>query len=92
MAVSLRVPPEVKKKIAKLAEAQDTTSHAFMLEAIREKIQAEEARAAFHAEARRRLTRMQKTGLGIPAEEVLAYMRARARGGAPARPKPRKFA
>jgi len=38
MAVSLRVPPEVKKKVARLAEAQDTTSHAFMLEAIREKI------------------------------------------------------
>jgi predicted transcriptional regulator len=92
MAVSLRVPPEVKKKVAKLAEAQDTTSHAFMLEAIREKVQAEEASAAFHAEARRRLARMQKTGLGIPAEEVLTYLRERARGGTPARPKPRKFA
>ena len=92
MAVSLRVPPEVKKKIAKLAEAQDTTSHAFMLAAIREKIEAEEARAAFHAEARRRLARMQKTGLGIPAEEVLAYLRERARGGKPARPRARKLA
>jgi len=92
MAVSLRVPPEVKKKIAKLAEAQDTTSHAFMLAAIQEKIEAEEARAAFHAEARRRLARMQKTGLGIPAEEVLAYLRERARGGKPARPRARKLA
>ena len=92
MAVSLRVPPEVKKKVAKLAEAQDITAHGFMLEAIREKVEAEEARAAFHAEARRRLARMKKTGLGIPAEEVLAYLRERSRGGAPARPKPRKFA
>lgn len=92
MAVSLRVPPEVKRKIAKLAEAQDTTSHAFMLEAIREKVEAEEARAAFHAEARRRLARMEKTGLGIPAEEVLAYLRERARGGKPVRPRARKFA
>ena len=41
MAVSLRIPPEVKKKVARLAEAQDTTSHAFMLEAIREKVDAE---------------------------------------------------
>ncbi|HLQ01005.1 MAG TPA: ribbon-helix-helix protein, CopG family [Burkholderiales bacterium] len=89
MAVSLRVPAEVKKKVARLAEAQDTTSHAFMLEAIREKVEAEEARAAFHAEARRRLARMKKTGLGIPSEEVLAYLRERARGGSPARPKPR---
>jgi hypothetical protein len=35
---------------------------------------------------------MKKAGLGIPAEEVLAYLRERARGGTPARPKPRKFA
>ena len=92
MAVSLRVPLEVKKKVAKLAEVQDTTSHAFMLEAIREKVEAEEARAAFRAEARRRLMRMHRTGLGIPAEEVFGYFRERARGGKPARPKPRKFA
>ena len=91
MAVSLRVPLEVKKKVAKLAEVQDTTPHAFMLEAIREKVEAEEARAAFHTEARRRLARMKKTRLGIPAEEILAYFRERARGGTPERPKPRKF-
>ena len=91
MAVSLRVPPEVKKKIARLAEAQDTTSHAFMLEAIREKVEADEARAAFHAEARRRLAKMKRTGMGIPAEEVLAYFRDRAAGKAPQRPKPRKI-
>ena len=91
MAVSLRMPPEVKKKVARLAEAQHTTSHAFMLGAIREKIEADETRAAFHAEARRRLARMKKTGLGIPADEVLAYFRDRAAGRDPQRPKPRKI-
>ena len=91
MAVSLRVPPEVKKKVDRLAEAQDTTSHAFMLEAIREKVEADEARAAFHAEARRRLARMKKTGMGIPAGEVLAYFRDLAAGRAPQVPKPRKI-
>jgi predicted transcriptional regulator len=90
MAVSLRVPPEVKKRVARLAEVQDTTPHAFMLEAIREKIETDEARAAFHAEARRRLARMKKTGLGIPAEEILTYFRDRAAGRNPQRPKPRK--
>ncbi len=77
--------------VARLAEAQDTTSHAFMLEAIREKVEADEARAAFHAEARRRLARMKKTGLGIPADEILAYFRERAAGRNPRRPKPRKI-
>ncbi|MGQ0512581.1 MAG: CopG family ribbon-helix-helix protein [Betaproteobacteria bacterium] len=91
MAVSLRVPPDVKKKIERLAEAQDTTAHAFMVKAIREKVEAEETRAAFHAEARRRLARMKKSGMGIPAEEVFAYLRQRAAGGNPQPPKPRKI-
>ncbi len=51
MPVSLRLPETVKKRIAKLAKAQDLTPHGFMLDAIREKLEAEEARAAFHAEA-----------------------------------------
>jgi len=91
MAVSLRVPPEVKKKVERLAQAQDTTAHAFMLKAIREKVESEEVRAAFHAEARRRLARMKKAGTGIPAEEVLAYFREKAAGGNPQPPKPRKI-
>ena len=92
MAVSLRIPDEVKKRVAKLAEAQDTTAHAFMVEAIREKLEADETRAAFHAEARRRLAGMKKTGQGIPAPEVFAYLEERARGKAVTRPKPRRIA
>jgi predicted transcriptional regulator len=89
MAVSLRVPENVKKRIAKLAKAQDLTPHGFMLEAIREKLEAEEARAA---DAKRRLARMKKTGTGIPAEEVFEYLKRRAEGRAAERPRPRKIA
>jgi predicted transcriptional regulator len=92
MAVSLRIPEAVKKRVAKLAEAQDTTAHAFMLDAIREKLEADEARAAFHAEARRRLAAMKRAGTGIPAAEAFDYLRERARGGKPARPKAVKAA
>lgn len=92
MAVSLRVPPEVKKKVARLAQAQDTTAHAFMLEAIREKVQVDEARAAFHAEGKRRLARMKRSGLGIPADEVFDYLERRALGKPAVRPKPRRVA
>jgi predicted transcriptional regulator len=92
MAVSLRVPDDIRKRVAKLAEAQDTTAHAFMVEAIREKLEADEVRAAFHAEARRRLTRMKKTGQGVPAAEVFTYLEERARGKASTPPKPRRLA
>ena len=90
MAVSLRVPEDMKERVARLAEAQDTTPHAFMLEAIRDKIEAEEARAAFHAEARKRLALMKKSGKGIPAADVFAYLDARVQGKSPPRPKARE--
>lgn len=92
MAVSLRVPPEVKKKVDKLAHALDTTAHAFMLAAIREKVEAEAARAGLHAEAKRRLARMKRTGLAIPADEVFDYLERRALGKPAVRPKARRIA
>jgi predicted transcriptional regulator len=91
MAVSLRVPEEVKRRIDALAKQQDVTPHGFMLEAIREKVEAEEARLAFHAEAERRLARMKKTGVGIPAQDVFEYLQGRAAGRKVTRPKPRKL-
>ena len=91
MAVSLRVPEDVKKRIVKLAKQRDVTPHSFMLEAIREKLEAEEARLAFHADAERRLAQMKKTGVGIPAEEVFRYLQQRAAGRKVARPKPRRL-
>jgi predicted DNA-binding protein len=91
MAVSLRVPEEVKKRIIRLAKAQARTAHAFMLEAIREKVEVEEARVAFYAEAERRLARMKKSGVGIPAGAVFEYFEHRAAGKAVPRPKPRKL-
>lgn len=92
MPVSLRIPETVKRRVAKRAQAQQTTAHAFMLEAIQEKLEAEEARAAFHAEAQRRLAKMKRSGAGIPASQVFDYLLARARGRKPARPKTRKIA
>lgn len=92
MPVSLRIPETVKRRVEKRAQAQQTTAHAFMLEAIEEKLACEEARAAFHAEAERRLAKMKRSGTGIPAEEVFAYLLARASGRKPARPKARKIA
>ena len=91
MAISLRVPEEVKKRIVKLAKEYDVTPHGFMLQAIREKVEAEEARLAFHAQAERRLAKMKKTATGIPADEVFDYLQRRAAGRKAMRPKARKL-
>ena len=92
MAVSLRIPEEIKRRVEKLAEARDTTAHAFMVGAIEERLLTEETRAAYHVEATARLSRMNKTGQGIPAEEVFDYLRERVQGKPATRPKARKIA
>ena len=91
MAVSLRIPEKIKRRVEKLARVHDTTAHAFMVTAIEERLSAEEARAAFYAEAERRLVQMEKSGKGIPAEEVFDYIRARIQGKKVAKPKARKL-
>jgi predicted transcriptional regulator len=91
MAVSLRLSEDIRKRVSRLAAIRDKTAHAFMLEAIAEKVEAEEIRAQFHAEAKRRLARMKKSGEAIPAEEVFDYLSSRARGETAIRPKARKI-
>jgi hypothetical protein len=51
-----------------------------------ERIEREECRAAFHAEAAGRLARMKKTGSGISAEEVFDYLRKRVQNKSATRP------
>ena len=92
MAISLRLPADMKQRIENLVVRRNTNAHAFMLEAIREKVDAEEAQAAFHAEAQQRLARMKKSNKGIPAEEVFEYLRARVRGESTKRPRARRLA
>lgn len=91
MKVSLRVPEHLKKRIAKRARAQAISAQSFMLEAIREKLAAEEPRAAFHAEAERRLVGMKRTSAGIPAREAFDYLQRRAEQRPVARPRARKI-
>lgn len=90
MSASIRLTAGTKRRITALVARQETTAHAYMVAAIEERLAADEARLAFHAEGERRLARMKKSGKAIPADEVFSYLDALARGGKPARPKARK--
>jgi hypothetical protein len=57
MPVSPRIPEALRKRVAKRGQARQTTAHAFTREAIHEKLAVDEHRAAFHAEAQRRLAK-----------------------------------
>ncbi|HXE65686.1 MAG TPA: DUF1778 domain-containing protein [Rhodanobacteraceae bacterium] len=89
---TIRLPDELKSRIARAAKRAGTTSHNFILEAITEKANSSEQRAEFYAEAERRYQRIVETGETIPWEEFRSYLLDRIRGKAARRPVARKLA
>lgn len=59
---TIRLPEELKARIAKAAERAGTSPHSFILEAIAEKTEQAERRADFYAEADRRWADFLETG------------------------------
>ncbi|UWI56152.1 CopG family ribbon-helix-helix protein [Xanthomonas oryzae] len=51
---TIRLPDELKARVARAAKDAGTTAHGFIVDAIAEKIEAHERRNAFHAEAQQR--------------------------------------
>lgn len=88
---TLRLPDQLKDRLARLAEAEGTSSHALMVEMLLESAQAREARAAFHAEAQRRLRRMARTGEYLELDDLRACVDALARGEQPAPAQPSRM-
>ncbi len=88
---TIRLPEELKARIAAAAERTGSTAHNFILQAIAEKTELEERRADFHEEADRRYADIVATGKTIPWDTMRAYLEARAAGKKPARPKARKL-
>ena len=89
---TIRLPDELKVRIAKAAEAAGTTSHNFILEAVAEKAEQAERRSDFQAEAEHRWAEFLKTGESIPWDEMRRYLTDRIQGKATPRPVARKFA
>jgi predicted transcriptional regulator len=88
---TIRLSDELKARIAEAAKQAGTTSHNFILEAIAEKADAAEQRAAFHALADRRYARFLESGKSLPWEDARSYLRSRLAGEAVKRPAARKL-
>lgn len=89
---TIRLPDELKARVAKAAEAAGTTSHNFILEAIAEKAELAERRADFHALADQRYAQFLETGESIPWEDARAWLKQRLAGKRVKRPAARKRA
>lgn len=89
---TIRLPDELKARIAVAAKNAGTTPHAFILEAIVEKAEQAERRADSDAVAEARYARIAATGKTIPWQEMRAFLEVRMDGGTAKRPVGRKLA
>jgi len=89
---TIRLPEELKARIAAAAKRAGTTSHSFILEAIAEKADQEERRADFNEVAEQRYARIVESGQTIPWNEMRGYLEDRLAGRKTRRPSARKLA
>ena len=89
---TIRLPQDLKERVARAAERSGTTAHSFILEAIAEKAGQEELRSEFQATAEKRYVAIAASGKTVPWSEMRQYLERRLAGKKTARPKPRTLA
>ena len=87
---TIRLPDELKARIAAAAKRAGTSAHGFILDAIAEKTEQDERRADFDAVAEQRYADIVSSGKTIPWEEMRAYLEDRLAGKAVKRPAGRR--
>ena len=85
---TLKLPDELKQRIAPLAEAAGKTVHAWMVDALASQAALAEMRASFVADALAAAREVDDGGPLFAAEDVHAYIVARAAGKRAPRPRP----
>lgn len=88
---TIRLPENLKARVTAAAKRSGTTTHGFILDAIAEKTEQEDLRAAFDAGAEDRYARIVATGKTIPWQEMRGYLEERLAGKEVKRPAARKL-
>jgi predicted transcriptional regulator len=91
MTTTLKLPTDLKDRIAKVVKATGQTPHAFMVDAIRAQTERAEKYTEFTAAALAAREEFTRTRTGYAMQDVHAYVKARAAGKKPRKPKPRKW-
>jgi predicted transcriptional regulator len=89
---TIRLSENLKARVAAAAKRSGTTTHGFILDAIAEKAEQEDLRAAFDAGAEDRYARIVATGKTIPWQEMRGYLEERLAGKEVKHPVARKLA
>ena len=88
---TLKLPEPLKARIAPLAEAAGKSPHAWMIDALEERVAQSEAYAAVVAEALEAEQEMLRTGEAYAMEDVHRYLLDKIDGKPVKRPKPIKI-
>ena len=76
---ALKLPNELKARIAAVAQQSGKSVHAFMVEALELQTELAERRSAFVADALLSREEVERYGLVVDADEVFDYLKARRR-------------
>ena len=87
---TIRLSKELKDKVARAAERAGKTPHSFILDAIAEKAELEERRAAFVETAEQRYAAIVASGNTLAWSDMRQYLERRISGSRASRPKPRR--
>ena len=83
---TIRLEDELKTRINAAAVQAGKTAHAFILEALAQKVEQVEQDNAFHALADERWARIRTTGKTVAWDDAKTYLVARANGERPRTP------
>jgi len=87
---TLKIPDDLRARLAEQAEAQGKSAHAYMLEALKEKADRADRRREYLAAGAGALREYERTGIAYAMEDVERYILGIAAGTKPRRPKPVK--
>ena len=85
---TLKLPDDLRARLAEQAQAEGKTPHAYMLEALREKADRTDRRREYLAAGADALKEYERTGIAYAMEDVERYILGIAAGSKPRRPKP----
>lgn len=87
---TLKVPDDLRARLAAQAEAEGKSAHAYMLEALKEKADRADRRGEYLSAGAAALDEYGRTGIAYAMEDVERYILGIAAGKKPSRPKPTK--
>ena len=88
---SLKLPEELKEKVSSLAQGVAQTPHAYMVEAIAQKVARDEKRREFIQSGLDSLAEFKRTGIAYDGDQVEKYFLDLVAGRKTKRPKPIKI-